>query len=133
MDCVLHEVEGVRSYMDDLKTQGENWQQCWAVTIQEFRALIAAGLNINLRKLLVHTCVLLGCRVSNSQISLVTSISRVWWTCRCQPYGKSCNRYLGNSCGHPRFCQNTNASLHPLRLCWGPKGMCNGPRSALHC
>ena len=58
MDTVLHGVEGVWSYLDDLKTQGNSWQQCWAATINVFRALTAAGLKINLRKckLLVHTC-----------------------------------------------------------------------------
>ena len=72
MDTVLHGVEGVRSYLDDLKTQGNSWQQCWAATINVFRALTAAGFKINLQKckLLVHKCMLLGCLVSKSQIAL---------------------------------------------------------------
>ena len=72
MDTVLHGIEGVRFYLDDLKTQGNSWQQCWAATINVFRALTAAGFKINLQKckLLVHKCTLLGCLVSKSQIAL---------------------------------------------------------------
>ena len=72
MDTVLHGVEGVKSYLDDLKTQGNSWKQCWATTINVFRALTAVWFKINLQKckLLVHTCTLLGCLVSKSRIAL---------------------------------------------------------------
>ena len=72
MDSVLHDLDGVCAYLDDLKTQGATWQHCWQATLRAFEALTRAGFKINLRKckLLVHSCTLLGCIVSASQLAL---------------------------------------------------------------
>ena len=68
MDVVLHGVEGVRAYLDDLKAMGASWSLCWEATLKALYAIANAGFKVNLRKcrLLVHSCVLLGCVVGAS-------------------------------------------------------------------
>ena len=70
----------MRAFLDDLKTQGTSWQQCWDVTLKALHALAGAGFMINLRKckLLVHACTLLGCWISASQIALGEKYLRGW-------------------------------------------------------
>ena len=80
MDSVLGSVGGVRSFLDDLKAQGQDWRECWAVTMRALNALTAAGFMLNLRKckLLVPSCTLLGCFISASQMALGEKYLRGW-------------------------------------------------------
>ena len=124
MDMVLHGVEGVRSYLDDLKTQGNSWQQCWAATINVFRALTAAGFKINLRKckLLVHTCMLLGCLVSKSRIALGDKYLRDLVRVQVPTTWKELQSLPGKLLWASPFLPNYKHLIAPIQAFLGAKG-----------
>ena len=124
MDTVLHDIKGVRSYLDDLKTQGNSWQQCWAATINVFRALTAAGFKINLRKckLLVHQCTLLGCWVSKSQIALGDKYLRGLVGLQVPTTWKELQSLLGKLLWASPFLPNYKRLIAPIEALLGAKG-----------
>ena len=71
MDTILLPL-GLHSFLDDLKTQGKEWFECWEETLGAIRVLIRTGFMINLHKckFLVPACTLLGCWVSSSEVAL---------------------------------------------------------------
>ena len=80
MDSLLSDVEGARSFLDDLKVQGSDWRGCWRRTLEALTILARAGFMLNLRKskLLVAACDLLGHWVTSATIALNLKYLKRW-------------------------------------------------------